>query len=84
MPFLETNSHLTTKPYNFDIKCLGNSRSYDEHGDGHKREYSEADWLVPLIRDIASLHINLSLKTVQLSPPIFGKFCEKLIFWFFP
>ena len=21
MPFLDTNSYLTTKPYNFDIKC---------------------------------------------------------------
>ena len=21
MPFLDTNSHVTTKPYNFDIKC---------------------------------------------------------------
>ena len=29
-----------------------------------------------LLRDIASLHINLSLKTVQLSPPMFGQFCE--------
>ena len=34
--------------------------------------------------DIASLCINLSLKTVQFSPPIFGKFFEKLIFCFFP
>ena len=32
------------------------------------------------IRDIASLCINVSRKTVQLSPPILGKFCEKLIF----
>ena len=32
MPFLDTNSHLTTKPYNFDIKCQGNSESYDRHG----------------------------------------------------
>ena len=31
MPFQDTNSHLTTKPYNFDIKCLGNSESYDQH-----------------------------------------------------
>ena len=31
MPFLETNSHLTTKPYNFDIKCQSNSESYDRH-----------------------------------------------------
>ena len=35
------------------------------------------------IGDIASLRIILSLKTVQLSPPIFGKFCEKLIYCFF-
>ena len=27
-------------------------------------------------RDIASLHIYLNLKTVQLSPPMFGQFCE--------
>ena len=33
---------------------------------------------------IARLRINLSLTTVQLSPPIFGKFCEKLIFSFSP
>ena len=32
MPFLDTNSHPTTKPYNFDIKCQGNSESYDRHG----------------------------------------------------
>ena len=32
MPFLDTNSHLTTKPYNFDIKCQSNSESYDQHG----------------------------------------------------
>ena len=32
MPFLDTNSHLTTKPYNFDIKCHINSESYDEQG----------------------------------------------------
>ena len=32
MPFLDTNSHLTTKPYNFDIKCHSNSESYDRHG----------------------------------------------------
>ena len=28
------------------------------------------------LRDIASLRINLSLNTVQLSPPMFGQFCE--------
>ena len=32
MPFLDTNSHLTTKPYNFDIKFQSNSESYDQHG----------------------------------------------------
>ena len=31
MPFLDTNSYLTTKPYNFDIKCKSNSESYDWH-----------------------------------------------------
>ena len=36
------------------------------------------------IRDIASLRVNLSLITVQLSPSILGQFCEKLIFCFFP
>ena len=67
MPFVDTTSHLTTKPYNFDIKCHSNSESYDLHGffgtrfrGGqnflltvgifyNKREYSGADWLVPLI-----------------------------------
>ena len=34
--------------------------------------------------DIASLCINLSLKTVQFLPPIFGQLCEKLIFCFSP
>ena len=32
MPFVDTNSHLTTKPSNFDIKCHSNSKSYDRHG----------------------------------------------------
>ena len=32
MPFLYTNSHLTTKPYNFDIKCWRNSENYDWRG----------------------------------------------------
>ena len=32
MPFVDTNSHLTPKPYNFDIKCQNNSESYDGHG----------------------------------------------------
>ena len=33
---------------------------------------------------IASLRINISLKTVQLSPPIIGTFCEYIIFLFCP
>ena len=67
MPFLDTNSHLTTKPYNFDIKCQSNSESYDWHNffetkfrGGqivlllvgvffNEREYSGADWMVPLL-----------------------------------
>ena len=32
MPFLDTNSYLATKPYNFDIKCQSNFESYDRHG----------------------------------------------------
>ena len=33
----------------------------------------------------ACARINLSLKTVQVSPPIFGHFFfNKLVFWFFP
>ena len=32
MLFVYTNSHLTTKPSNFDIKCQSNSESYDWHG----------------------------------------------------
>ena len=36
------------------------------------------------LRDIASLRINLSLKTVQISPPIFGQFCEKKLFCYLP
>ena len=32
MPFMDTNSHRTTKPYNFDIKYQSNSESYDRHG----------------------------------------------------
>ena len=31
MLLLDTNSHLTTKPYNFDIKCKSNSERYDRH-----------------------------------------------------
>ena len=31
MPFVDTNSHLTTKLYNFDIKCESNSESNDQH-----------------------------------------------------
>ena len=67
MQFLDTNSHLTTEPYNFDIKRQSNSESYDQHGffgtknmGGQKilltmggfsneREFSGADWLVPLV-----------------------------------
>ena len=30
MPFVDTNSHLTIKPYKFDIKCQCNSESYDK------------------------------------------------------
>ena len=32
MLFVDTNSHLTTKPLNFDIKFQRNSESYDKHG----------------------------------------------------
>ena len=66
MTFLDTNSHLKTKPYNFDIKFQSNSESYERHGFWgpslgglqilyyqwevfSSREYSAADWLVPLI-----------------------------------
>ena len=64
MPFLDTNSHMTTKPYNLDIKCQCNSESYDQHGTKlrggqnclllvggffNEREYSGADWLVPFL-----------------------------------
>ena len=31
MAFVDTNSHLTTKPSNFDIKCHSNSERYDQH-----------------------------------------------------
>ena len=41
------------------------------------------DGMVVFIWDIASLCINLSLKTVQLAPPIFGQFCEKTNILFF-
>ena len=65
MPFLDTNSQLTTKPYNSDIKCQSNYESYDIFfgtkirgvqsflltvgGFSKEREYSGADWLVPLL-----------------------------------
>ena len=64
MPFLDTNSHLTTKPYNFTIKCQSSCESYDRQGffgtkfrifllkvEGfyNEREYSGADWLVLLL-----------------------------------
>ena len=32
MLFVDTNSHLTTKLHNFDIKCHSNSENYDQHG----------------------------------------------------
>ena len=87
MPFLDTNSHLTTKPYNFDIKCQSNSESYDQHsffvtkfrgGQNflltvvslfNKREYSEADWLVPLIYPFPKsifFFIRMNITTQQL------------------
>ena len=31
MLFVDTNSHLTPKPCNFDIKYWGNSESYNGH-----------------------------------------------------
>ena len=31
MPFVDTNSHPTTKPSNFDIKCQSNSETYEQH-----------------------------------------------------
>ena len=31
MQFLDTNSHLKTKPYNFDIRCQCNSKSYPQY-----------------------------------------------------
>ena len=30
MPFVDTNIHLTTNVYNFDIKCHSNSEGYDQ------------------------------------------------------
>ena len=80
MPILNTNSHLTTKPYNFDNKCQSNSESYDQHGffgtkfrggqnclltvGGffNEREYSGADWLVPLL----SIFPNISHTLVDI------------------
>ena len=32
MQFVDKTSHLTTKQYNFDIKCQCSSESYDRHG----------------------------------------------------
>ena len=74
MPFMDTNSQMTTKPYNCDIKCQSNYESYDRYiffgatlrgGQNllltvgsffNKREYSEADWLVPLLlTDVANI-----------------------------
>ena len=83
MPFLDTNSHLTTKLYNFDIKCQSNSESYDRHiffgtkfrggqnllitvgGFFNAREYSEADWLVPVICTFKYLFRSLRIKLLQ-------------------
>ena len=61
MPFVDTNSFLTSKPYNFDIKCQCNYESYDQHvfwdqvwgwsefgGFFNERDYSCCDWLDPL------------------------------------
>ena len=31
MPFVDTISHLTTKPYNLDARCQCNSESYVKH-----------------------------------------------------
>ena len=31
-PFIDADSHLTTKPSNFDIKFHSYSESYDQHG----------------------------------------------------
>ena len=31
MPLVDTNSNVTTKPYNLDIKCQSNSESYDQY-----------------------------------------------------
>ena len=32
MPFLNTNSHMKTKPYNFDLMFPCNTERYDRHG----------------------------------------------------
>ena len=32
MPFVDTNSLLKTKLYNFDSQCKYNSESYEQHG----------------------------------------------------
>ena len=86
MPFLDTNSHLTTKPYNFDIKCHSNSESYDRHGffgtkfrGGqnflltvgifyNEREYSGADWLVPLICVLHVVTVRIEIYWSNVSP----------------
>ena len=59
---MDTNSHLMTKPYNFDIKAMIDTFFlYLVKGGGvknflltveiffNKREYSKADWLVSLV-----------------------------------
>ena len=57
------------------IKCIPRSRF---------NTFGSRNLLYKSIGDIASLCINLSPKTVQFSPPIFGQFCKKLIFFFPP
>ena len=87
MPFQDTNSHLTTKPYNFGIKCQTNSESYDRHGflgtklmGGqnfvltvvgffNEREYSAADWLVPLV--LLCCQRNMRLISIKTKTMIF-------------
>ena len=83
MPFVDTNSHLTAKPYNFDIKFQRSSESYDQHFFGDKffvgvsifflrlkvfneREYSEADWLVPLILNTLNIKVYLVYKKYNM------------------
>ena len=98
MPFLDTNSHVTTKPYNFDIKYQSNSESYDWHGflgtkfrGGqnylltvgsffNKREYSEADWLVPLInpfpKSLFFIRMNFTTQQLKCSTNLLKHLCS--------